>query len=134
MIPLPEFEIGALAYVGVFIGVLLAFEGLRQTLSRRESRAEARNRRMRLVAAGATTEERLSLLKPRHDAWRLSQLPVVGTLPSELARAGMTIRPELFVTLSASAAVILGLAASIVMDPLAAGLAAVAIAVATPLC
>jgi tight adherence protein B len=60
MIPLPEFEIGALAYVGVFIGVLLAFEGLRQTLSRRESRAEARNRRMRLVAAGATTEERLS--------------------------------------------------------------------------
>ncbi|KAB2883630.1 MAG: type II secretion system F family protein [Albidovulum sp.] len=132
MNPLPEFEIGALAYVGVFIGVLLAFEGFRQILSRRESRAEARNRRMRLIAAGATTEERLSLLKPRHDAWRLSGLPLIGTLPSELARAGMTIRPELFVALSASAAAILGLAASTVMDPLVAGLVAVTLAVAVP--
>lgn len=123
-----EFETGALAYVGIFLGVLLAFEGLRQTLSRRESRAEARNRRMRLIARGATTEERLSILKPRHDAWRLSPLPLFGTLPSDLARAGLNVRPELFLTLSASAAAVVGLAVSTVTEP------AVAAAIAVGLC
>lgn len=132
MTPLPEFETGALAYVGIFLGVLLAFEGLRQTLSRRESQSEARNRRMRLIAAGATTQERLSILKPRHDAWRLARLPLIGTLPSDLARAGISIRPETFLTFSASAAAVVGLAASTIVAPPVAALLAVGLCIVTP--
>lgn len=133
MTPLLDLEWSTLAYIGVFIGVLLAFEGLRQSISRRESRAEARNRRMRLIAAGATTEERLSILKPRHDAWRLARVPLIGTLPSDLARAGMTVRPELFLTLTGGTAAVLGLAAAMVVDPIVAGLSAVALCFIAPL-
>jgi len=123
-----QFETGALAYVGIFLGVLLAFEGLRQMLSRRESRAEARNRRMRLIARGATTAERLSILKPRDEAWRLSALPLFGTLPSDLARAGLNLRPDLFLALCASGAAVTSLAVSTVAAP------AVAAAIAAGLC
>jgi tight adherence protein B len=129
---LPGFETAALAYAGIFLGVLLAFEGLRQMLSRRESRGDARNRRMRLIAQGATTAERLSILKPDHDAWRFSRLPVFGTLPSDLARAGLNIRPGLFLTLCASAAAVVGLAASTVTAPAAAAVIAVGLCLGVP--
>lgn len=129
---LPEFEAGALLYVGIFLGVLIAFEGLRQILSRQESRAEARNRRMRLIAEGATTEELLRILKPRSEAWRLTSLPLFGTLPSDIARAGMTIRPTTFLTLCAGSALVVAMAASTVLPPAAAAAIAIVLCLLLP--
>ena len=121
---LPDFEITSLAYVGIFLGTLLAFEGVRQVLSRSESVSEARNRRMRMIAAGATTEELLRLLKPSSDQWRLSGLPFVGTLPSALRRAGLSIRPDAFLATSVIATATVAVAAStLVAVPLAIGAA-----------
>ena len=48
-------------YVAVFIGVLLVFDGLRQLLSREEQGAQARNRRMRMLQAGASSGDVLNL-------------------------------------------------------------------------
>lgn len=118
LIDLSAFEAGSLAYAGIFLGVLLAFEGLRQILTRSESLGEARNRRMRMIAAGASTEDLLRILKPTTDTWRLSGLPLIGSLPQDLRRAGMTIAPGLFVTICLGALVTIAVAASL-MVPLA---------------
>ena len=122
---LPNFEIESLAYVGIFLGVLLAFEGLRQALTRSESVSDARNRRMRMIAAGAKTEDMLRLLKPSLDHWRLSGLPFVGTLPVVLRQAGLTIRPGVFLLVCLSATATISAAAStLIVAP-----AAIAIAI-----
>lgn len=52
----------ALLYVAIFVGILLAFDGIRQFLSRNEDFSESRNRRMRLIKNGATTEDVMKLL------------------------------------------------------------------------
>ena len=69
-------------YALVFLGALMAFEGLRQFLSRGENRNEARNRRMKMLASGKTEEQVLMLLKPKTKRGLLSRLPFVGDLRS----------------------------------------------------
>ena len=90
-------EIEALGYAGIFLGVLLAFEGLRQVLGRKETLNEVRNRRMRMIGRGATASDVLQILKPRHDRWALERMPLIGTLPQALRQAGVAIRPQTFV-------------------------------------
>ena len=114
MTALPAFELSWLAYIGVFVGVLVAFEGLRQILSRSESLGEASSRRMRMIAAGTSTEDRLRLLKPAESRWALSALPFVGTLPKDLAHAGMTISPGNALAAMLGGAAILACALSLV--------------------
>jgi tight adherence protein B len=48
----------------VALGVFLAFTGITQLLSRKESRSDAKNRRMKMLAKGASPEEIMSVLKP----------------------------------------------------------------------
>ncbi|MCU9847844.1 type II secretion system F family protein [Defluviimonas sp. WL0024] len=127
MTSLPQFELSSLAYVGVFLGALLIFEGLRQIVTRSESRTEARNRRMRMIADGASTEDILRLLKPRTDGWQLKSLPLIGTLPADIRKAGLTIKPGAFLSLCLAATGVVALAASTVTSPLtAAGVAVLA--------
>ncbi|TMV70914.1 hypothetical protein FGG78_30175, partial [Thioclava sp. BHET1] len=114
------FELGMLLYIGVFLGVLLLFEGLRQLASRRESRGEARSRRMKMIAQGASTEEILKLLKPKTEESGLRGLPFIGALPVHLAQAGVRLAPGVFLTLCAVAAVATGLMAGLALGPLAA--------------
>lgn len=116
------FELGTLAYAGVFLGALIAFEGGRQTLTKSESLGEAKSRRMRMVAAGSTTEERLRLLKPDTSGWSLVRLPFVGNLPGDLAHAGMTVSAGLVLTSMTGGAIILALAMSLIL-PLPAAIA-----------
>ncbi len=92
----PTSELMTLAYAGIFLGALLAFEGLRQVLSRSESNGEARNRRMKMIAKGASTEKVLGLLKPTPDQWPLAGVPFIGKLPTKLRLAGISIGPWAF--------------------------------------
>ena len=117
MIRLPEFGIGIVVYVGIFLGVLILFEGVWQLMSRKERSSDARNRRMRLIARGATTAEVLGLLKPKEAKWGLSSLPFIGTLPSDIRRAGMTIKPAVLLGLCLMTSVIFGLALSSRINP-----------------
>ncbi|MEM7752300.1 MAG: type II secretion system F family protein [Pseudomonadota bacterium] len=85
-------------YVGVVVGVLLAFEGLRQAFSGRTRREEARSRRLQMIAKGATTEEVLAILKPEETQSVASRLPLVGDLPRVLLQAGISMSSGAFLT------------------------------------
>ena len=128
---LPEFETGSLAYVGIFLGILLIFEGVRQMVTRKESWAGARNRRMRMIAAGASTEDLLRILKPDNDRWPLAPLPFVGDLPADLRKAGMSVGAAFFLAICIGTAVVVAVVAStVVVAPIAIGLATLVCVVA----
>jgi tight adherence protein B len=114
-----------LAFVGIFIGALLAFEGIRQFLSRGGSEG-ARSRRMRMIEAGASPGEVLQLLKPPEARGWTGRLPFISDLPQRLGKAGITMRPELFALLCLGGAVGLYFAAYEFAGPIAAPAAALA--------
>jgi tight adherence protein B len=119
--------------IGIFLGLLIAFEGARQIIARRESDGEARSRRMRLIARNATTEERLRLLKPRPDAWALARLPLIGGLPMMLRQSGLTsVRPGVFLAACLSLGVALAALASVLLPPVLAALLAVMVGLVIP--
>lgn len=90
---LARIDPGWLIFVGVFLGALLLIEGLRQLTSRRETDAEARSRRMRLIAGGTQLEERLDILLPGEGA----QTRFLGLdLGNMLTAAGLPAQPMLF--------------------------------------
>lgn len=86
---LSRIDPGWLLFVGVFLGALLLIEGMRQLLSRRETVAEARSRRMRMIAAGSDVGERLSALAPQ-------QHGKGGALAALMASAGLNRAPALY--------------------------------------
>lgn len=90
----PEF----IMYVGIVVGVLLAFEGLRQMIAGRGSKDEARSRRMRMIQKGATTEEILAILKPDEKVTWTSRIPLVGDLPKVLRQGGVSMSSGAFLT------------------------------------
>ncbi len=85
-----------LVFTVMFLGVLIAFEGISQLLAVGENREEARNRRMRMLARGKTAEEALQILRPPATSGPLGRLPFVGDLPASLRAAGIMLPPGLF--------------------------------------
>ncbi len=132
MIDLPQFDVEPIIFVGIFLGVLVTFDGLWRLISRGEVVTEARNRRMRLIAKGATPQQILGLLKPRATTWHLSSIPVLGTLPQDLRQAELTIRPAIFLICGAVAAVMISLALSARLDPILSVLTGVPIGLILP--
>jgi tight adherence protein B len=83
-----------LVYTAVFIGVILAFEGLRQLLDRSENAREARNRRMRLVNKGASTEEILEeLLSASFRSKKRSRFSLIPDFSAMMRQAGFSASP-----------------------------------------
>ena len=111
-------------YVGVFIGALLAYEGLRQGLSRGEHASEAKSRRMRMLNAGATPHDVLLLLRPPQNTGLLARLPFIAKLPQRMRQAGITMKPQVFLLLCGAGAVAVYVAANGFFGPLGAMAAA----------
>ncbi len=86
---------GWLIFIGVFMGALLLIEGMRQLASRRETDAEARSRRMRLIAGGVQLPERIDILLPsatgnqRFFGLSLGNLLLSAGLPQKPMLVGM---------------------------------------------
>jgi tight adherence protein B len=95
---LTNFNAQLILYIGVVVGALLMFEGLRQLFSARSRREEARSRRLQMISKGATTEEILAILKPEERQSFASRLPLVGDLPRVLLQAGITMSSGAFLT------------------------------------
>ncbi len=93
-----NFSAQLILYVGVVVGVFLAFEGIRQVFSSRGRGEEARSRRLQMIAKGATTEEILAILKPEEKPSVASRLPLVGDLPRVLLQAGISMSSGAFLT------------------------------------
>lgn len=93
-----NFSAQMILYIGMAVGVLLAFEGVRQFFSSRGRREEARSRRLQMISKGASTEEILAILKPEEKQSAASRLPLVGDLPKVLLQAGITMSSGAFLT------------------------------------
>lgn len=132
MISIPQFGLGSILYVGVFLGVLLVFEGLWQMLFRGEARVDARNRRLRLIAGGASTEQVLQILKPKEAAWAFHALPLIGSLPQDMRRAGYLMKPGVLLTLCLGVTLTLGMALSLRLNPALAAAIAFALGILLP--
>lgn len=120
-------------YIGVVVGVLLAFEGLRQVFSSRTRREEARSRRLQMIAKGATTEEILAILKPEEKQSFASRLPLVGDLPKVLLQAGITMTSGAFLTTSFVGFVVAFLVFSQLGNPVIAAIAAFLLCMVAPI-
>ncbi|MDJ0629616.1 MAG: type II secretion system F family protein [Rhodobacter sp.] len=96
-------------YVGIFLGVLVVFEGLRQLIFGGDPAEKTRSKRIKLLRKGMSQEKVLTLLRHRPRENLLSKIPVYGTLPSKMRQAGMTMKPSVFlgVCLALAAAVLL---------------------------
>lgn len=100
---------------GVFLGVILLMEGLRQLLSRRETTGEARSRRMRMIASGQGLNERLDLLTPQRTA---SPIPGWRELEALLSETGLPVQPALWLAgMGAGCLLISGVASQFVPGP-----------------
>ncbi len=119
------FDFRYVVYALVFLGVLMAYEGLRQFATRGETQNEARNRRMRMIASGKTEAEILDIFKPKDKKGLLSNLPFVGDLHAALKTAGIMMPAEVFAIGCSLGFVVFAAAASQVANMfLAFGLAA----------
>jgi tight adherence protein B len=100
---------------GLFLGLLMVFEAIRQIVSRSENASESRNRRMRRIASGAARREALELVKPTQGARAPLGMSVLGGLPAALRQAGWSMSPAVFLTMAISSgavtAFLIGLAA-----------------------
>ena len=116
-----------LVYSGIALGVLLLFTGAAQLVSRRESGAEARSRRLRMIAEGKSSTELLALLKPPVDpGWR-------GRLTLLLRQAGFTLAARTFINLCAGLGCVTFAVGLPVLGPWKAGLVALALGLALPI-
>ncbi len=124
-------EVLLIIYVLVFVGILLAFDGARQFLSRSENPAEARNRRIRMMKDGATSDEVLAqLFYSKRSRRGLDLLPDVG---KSLRQAGLALSPPLFYILSVLLGGFVFVAAQVYLPTFFALPAALAAAVGVPL-
>lgn len=120
---------GWLIFIGVFLGMLLLVEGTRQVLSRRETDAEARTRRMRMLAKGTDARERLELLAPQRSAGSM-----IGRIDFDglLVSAGLPPKPMTFILGAVLATATVTLVAEIAIGLLPALLFAVALCIVLP--
>lgn len=100
MIPFDTPEASFLVYVFVFIGMLLAVEGVRQLFSRSETTSEARNRRMRMMKDGKSTEEVLNILTDSKSRGEQSG-SIFASLRRLLMKAGVAISPFVAICIAA---------------------------------
>ncbi|MGL5012300.1 MAG: type II secretion system F family protein [Paracoccaceae bacterium] len=88
-----------LPYAGLFLGVLIAFEGLRKALSRREDLEAVRSQRIRQIHA----ESGGKMLLMHHlapDSWK-ARIPVFGSLETNMRQAGMKMGVQPFIAVCA---------------------------------
>lgn len=133
MIQLEPATISMLIYVAVFVGVLLAFEGLRQLVFRDETKGEARNRRMQMIQHGASTDDVLQLLRdPALLSEGGSKGGPVARLRRLLIHAGMTFGLFGYFLITLGVGGLAFAAASQFIAPVHSALAAIAAAVVLP--
>ncbi|SLN73338.1 Bacterial type II secretion system protein F domain protein [Roseovarius albus] len=126
-------ELIYLLYSGLAVGILLVVTSAIQMLSRRESRGEAKSRRLKLIADGATPEQLLALLKPPPKSGLLGKLPFIADFPRTMLRAGLTIKPSSFFMLCSAAVIVILIIALNKTDPVRAVLFAFGLGLFLPI-
>lgn len=86
-------------YAALFIGVLLAFDGILQFFSRGNRGEEAINRRLRMLASGADPEEVLNLLRRRRAADGMERIPALREWQTLVIQSGIAMEADRLLTL-----------------------------------
>jgi tight adherence protein B len=86
-------------YAALFIGVLLAFDGILQFFSRGNGGEEAINRRLRMLASGADPEEVLNLLRRRRRADGMERIPGLREWQTLVIQSGIAMEAGRLLTL-----------------------------------
>lgn len=93
MIDLQPSTLNILFFILIFLGVLLAYEGLQQLVFRQETHNEARNRRMKLIQRGGSSDEVLQLLRDPVLLGVDTNRGLIIRFRRLLIQAGLTIGP-----------------------------------------
>lgn len=126
-------ELRFLIYVAVFIGVLLAFDGLRQFLSRNEDRDQALNRRMRMRRKGVVTEQSLNVFLEKRDGQGTGSLmSYIASFSGQMRQAGLHLSPHWFLLCFALLGVVLFVVLSVRLPVVIAAFAAASVALGAP--
>lgn len=112
------FDVRFVLALAIFVGALIAFEGIRQFARRGENRDEAINRRIQMLNEGKTGEDVLNLLKPQEARPFLRNFPFVGDLPAALKAAGLNMVPEMFLLGCGVAFLICAIGGSTIANPI----------------
>lgn len=91
-------------YIGGFVGLLVAFEGIRQSMLGDTSQDGSRSRRISRLRKSMTPEHLAALIRPVPKTTLLNSIPIYGTLPAKMRQAGMTMTPLVFLTFCAAVA------------------------------
>ena len=132
MIDLQPNTLSILLYISIFLGILLVYEGVAQFLLRGESSSEARNRRMKMIQGGASTDQVLQLLRDPAMMVSGERLGLIARLRRLLAQAGLTIGPVPVLFAIALFAAVIFVAASRFISPGLALVLSITVAVALP--
>jgi tight adherence protein B len=99
-----------LLFTLVALGIFIAFTGITQLLTGRESVTDARNRRMRLLEKGATASEVRAILKP---VGKVSgRTPALATLAKWLDQSGLRIDMRQYLALCVATGFVSGIVAT----------------------
>jgi tight adherence protein B len=97
-------------YGAIFLGVLIAIEGVAQLLGG-DATERAVNRRLRMLASGVDPEEVLALLRRQPEQHFLSRVPWLDAVPRLVTQSGVSWRPNTVVVALAAAMVALAVLA-----------------------
>lgn len=100
-----------LVYGAIFLGVLIAIEGVAQLVSG-DATDRAVNRRLRMLASGVDPEDVLALLRRQPEHQFLGRVPWLNAIPRLVSQAGVPWKPETVVLALAAAVIVLSVLAS----------------------
>lgn len=121
-------------YVAIFLGVLLAAEGLFQILGLRgDDGSRAINRRLRMLGSGADPEDVLRLLRRKQEPEGFDRLYLLKHWPALLRQSGFGVSPSVGLAILFGWAALVFLAVSLEMSLLIAAGAALLIGLLIPL-
>lgn len=104
-------------YIGVFLGVIVLFEGLRSIAFGGSVAEQARIKRVQKMRKKRARDSAIRLLYDRENPSIFAKIPIYGTLPAKMRQAGMTMKPQVFVALWVAMAAFLFLLVTILVGP-----------------
>ena len=104
-------------YIGVFLGVLLLFEGLRGILIGSSSTTAIQAKRLKTLRTQREQSASDLLLNATKNSGKLARVPLYNQVPARMLQAGMTMKPSMFLMLCLLVSAVLLIVVGILLGP-----------------
>jgi len=91
-----SFEPRYMIYAAVIVGMVMLFEGMRQAFFNDDQDDNQKLRRLRALSGTDQIEQAMNKLRRKVEKPRWAHIPILGTLPANMAQAGITTKPRVF--------------------------------------